>query len=70
MTNDSRTNNIRELDRATLRVPSKTLAAIDKARAARPGVVSRNTWLTEAIAEKLAREHDASAPIGGQLRHA
>jgi phage tail protein X len=69
MANDSRTNNVRELDRATLRVPGKTLAAIDAARAARPGVVSRNTWLTEAIAEKLAREHDASAPIEGR-RHA
>lgn len=70
MIDDSRTNNVRELDRATLRVPSKTLAAIDEARSARPGVVSRNTWLIEAIEEKLAREHGARVLTGGRLRHA
>ncbi|MBB5745707.1 hypothetical protein GGR13_001291 [Brevundimonas variabilis] len=30
--------------------------AIDAARLARPGHVSRNTWLTEAVQEKLARD--------------
>ena len=29
---------------------------IDSARTARVGVVSRNTWIAEAIEEKLARE--------------
>jgi hypothetical protein len=30
--------------------------AIDASRLVRPGNVSRNTWITEAIEEKLARE--------------
>ncbi len=43
-------------DRTSLRLPADTFAAIDAACASRPGVVSRNTWITEAVAEKLARE--------------
>ena len=31
---------------------------MDTARLRRAGSVSRNTWITEAIAEKLAREQD------------
>ncbi len=41
------------LDRLNLRLPGEVFTAID---AARPGHVSRNTWLTEAVQEKLARE--------------
>lgn len=44
------------VDRINLRLPPETFAAIDRARGARPGHVSRNTWLTEAVEEKLARE--------------
>lgn len=44
------------LDRINLRLLSETFAAIDRARALRYGHVSRNTWLTEAVEEKLARE--------------
>lgn len=44
------------LDRINLRLLPETFAAIDRARAVRPGHVSRNTWLTEAVEEKLARE--------------
>jgi hypothetical protein len=44
------------LDRINLRLPPETFAAIDRARATRPGHVSRNTWLTEAVEEKLTRE--------------
>jgi len=44
------------LDRINLRLVSETFAAIDRARALRPGHISRNTWLTEAVEEKLARE--------------
>lgn len=44
------------LDRINLRLPNATFEAIDLARATRPGQVSRNTWITEAIEEKLARE--------------
>lgn len=44
------------LDRLNLRLSGEVFAAIDAARLARPGHVSRNTWLTEAVQEKLARE--------------
>jgi predicted HicB family RNase H-like nuclease len=44
------------LDRINLRLSPETFEQIDIARAARPGHVSRNTWLTEAVEEKLARD--------------
>jgi hypothetical protein len=52
----ARANAPATIDRINLRLPPETFAAIDQSRAARPGHVSRNTWLTEAVAEKLARE--------------
>ncbi len=55
MVTDSKTTSIRILDRVDLRLPGETFNAIDAARSERPGVVSRNTWITEAIQEKLAR---------------
>jgi hypothetical protein len=39
--------------------------AIDDVRTKRPGVVSRNTWIAEAILEKLAREQDTGEPPSG-----
>ena len=36
--------------------------AIDMSRLRRAGSISRNTWITEAIAEKLAREQNNDAP--------
>ncbi|MBI1196389.1 MAG: hypothetical protein GC203_00845 [Phenylobacterium sp.] len=53
---DSKTATVRSLDRINLRLPAETFEAIDAARATRPGAVSRNTWITEAIEEKLARD--------------
>lgn len=44
------------LNRTNLRLSAEALAAIDCARALRPGSVSRNTWIVEAIYEKLSRE--------------
>jgi hypothetical protein len=44
------------LDRINLRLSAETFAAIDRARTARSGHVSRNTWLTEAVEVKLAPE--------------
>ncbi|MCP5460034.1 MAG: hypothetical protein H6971_10445 [Gammaproteobacteria bacterium] len=43
-------------DRINLRLTPDLFAAIDEARAHRPGAISRNTWITEAIQEKLTRE--------------
>lgn len=48
------------LDRINLRLSGETFEAIDAARIKRPGRVSRNTWIAEAIEEKLAR--DAADP--------
>jgi len=53
---DSKTASVRTLDRINLRLPGETFEAIDACRQARPGNISRNTWITEAIEEKLARD--------------
>jgi hypothetical protein len=58
--NDAPHANVASLDRINLRLSADTFDAIDFARASRPGRVSRNTWIAEAIEEKLALE--AAAP--------
>ncbi|WP_421931089.1 hypothetical protein [Phenylobacterium sp.] len=55
---DSKSSTVRTLDRLNLRLPGETFEAIDAARQARPGNISRNTWITEAVEEKLARERE------------
>jgi hypothetical protein len=53
-------------DRINLRLAPEFFAAIDEARFRRPGSISRNTWIAEAIQEKLAREaHQGEAHRGG-----
>ena len=37
----------------TLRMRRSLVARVDEAAARRPGSVSRNTWITEAVAERL-----------------
>jgi metal-responsive CopG/Arc/MetJ family transcriptional regulator len=71
MDDSSKTGDVRHIDRINLRLTSGTFEAIDEARAARPGHVSRNTWISEAVQEKLAREEQqaSSAPEPGR-RHA
>ena len=44
------------LHRINFRLPSEVFARVDEARALRLGSVSRNTWIAEAIQEKLTRE--------------
>ena len=56
MDSDSKTATVRSLDRINRRLAGDTFAEIDAACAARPGNVSRNTWIAEAIEEKLSRE--------------
>jgi metal-responsive CopG/Arc/MetJ family transcriptional regulator len=70
MTDDSNRSAVRGLDRINLRLPGETFEAIDAARADRPGAVSRNTWITEAIEEKLAREASARTTGDARRRHA
>ena len=57
MTTNSKPATVRDLDRINLRLSAETFALIDAARAGRPGNVSRNTWIAEAVEEKLAREN-------------
>ncbi len=51
------------LHRINLRLPPEVFTRVDKAHALRPGSVSRNTWIAEAIQEKLTRELTS----GGEL---
>jgi predicted HicB family RNase H-like nuclease len=63
MNNPAKPNAIRELDRINLRLSPETFEAIDSSRNARPGRLSRNTWIAEAIEEKLLRD---AAQTGAQ----
>lgn len=56
---------VNEKDRINLRLPAEVFAAIDEARADRPGNISRNTWITEAVQEKLLREGQRYKLQGG-----
>ncbi len=67
---DSNASTVRTLDRLNLRLPGETFDAIDAARQARPGNISRNTWITEAVEEKLARERAQSDSEEAADRHA
>ena len=40
----------------SIRVESEIMDAIESARSKRPGSVSANTWIVEAVVEKLQRE--------------
>lgn len=61
---DTPSKNTKDMDRINLRLPPEVFAAIDQARSLRIGHVSRNTWIAEAIQEKLARELGAVPPLG------
>ncbi len=56
MHSDSKVQAVRSLDRINLRLAAETLGEIGKACDGRPGNISRNTWIAEAIQEKLTRE--------------
>lgn len=45
----------RSTERFTLRLAPEVLEAIDAECSHRAGNVSRNTWITEAVTERLAR---------------
>ncbi len=51
-----RAKNTKPLDRLNLRLSPEVFALLDQACALRPGNLSRNTWIAEAIQEQLARE--------------
>lgn len=59
------------LDRINLRLAPETFRAVDTARSRRAGNVSRNTWIAEAIEEKLARDaNQADYKMVGSAAHA
>lgn len=71
MNHPAKPNAIRELDRINLRLSPETFEAIDTSRNARPGRLSRNTWIAEAIEEKLLRDAAGSdAQNDNRQRHA
>ena len=45
-----------DISRISLRVSKSVFSEIDRCRAIRPGYISRNTWIAEAIKEKLEKE--------------
>jgi hypothetical protein len=45
--------------RFTLRGSYYLFSLIDQARSRRPGKISRNTWILEAITEKLKKEQES-----------
>jgi len=61
MRSDSKAATVRSLDRINLRLSAETFAEIGEACADRPGNISLNTWITEAVEEKLARERSLDA---------
>ena len=71
MTDSQKPTAVRALDRINLRLSPLMFDAIDEARSARPGNVSRNTWIAEAIEEKLDREFvEVSRQSTERKRHA
>jgi predicted HicB family RNase H-like nuclease len=69
MNPESKTAVVGRLDRINLRLTAETFAEIDGACAARAGSVSRNTWVAEAVQEKLARA-PLAAPAPSRERRA
>jgi metal-responsive CopG/Arc/MetJ family transcriptional regulator len=57
-------------DRINLRLTPELFVAIDECRRRRAGAVSRNTWIAEAINEKLEREAAPSEAAARGAAHA
>jgi len=50
-------NKEKDTARISLRLPKELFNEIDRLRSDRPGNISRNTWIAEAIKEKLERDN-------------
>ena len=59
---------LEDRDRINLRLSHDTLAKIEIACSRRIGKVSRNTWIAEAIEEKLARDSAANDDLEPRRR--
>ena len=62
MKTDRKDSGSRALERINLRLSPEALEAIDAECSRRAGSVSRNTWITEAVTERLARLASSSRP--------
>jgi hypothetical protein len=62
MTANHATTKLDDRGRQSLRLDPEVWTAIDTSRLRRAGSISRNTWITEAIAEKLSREQNIGSP--------
>ena len=62
MTANHATTKLDDRGRQSLRLDPEVWTAIDMSRLRRAGSISRNTWITEAIAEKLSREQNIGSP--------
>lgn len=51
--------------RFSLRIPKELYYEIDLLRTERPGNISRNTWIAEAIREKLDRDRKSQLRMHG-----
>lgn len=47
----------KETSRISLRLPKELFNEIDCLRSTRPGNISRNTWIAEAVKEKLEKDN-------------
>ncbi|HHG4842968.1 TPA: hypothetical protein ACQGUY_001006 [Pseudomonas aeruginosa] len=61
---DRKDSRSRALERINLRLSPEVLEAIDAECSRRAGNVSRNTWITEAVTERLTRLASLSRPQG------
>lgn len=70
MSVDSQNPRVVDLSRINLRLPEAVFRSIDHSRSKRFGTVSRNTWITEAIQEKLLRDCESSQSSNEALQSA
>jgi hypothetical protein len=63
MTANHASTKLDDRGRQSLRLDPEVWTAIDRARLRRAGSISRNTWITEAIAEKLARDQGVGTAV-------
>lgn len=69
MNTDTKQPGERPLVRLNVRLSEDVLEEIDGSRGSRAGNISRNTWITEAIREKLDRGQNEPTPNGGHQAH-
>ena len=62
MKDDHKDSGSRLMERTTLRISRDVVEAIDAECARRAGSISRNTWIIEAVMDKLTRHSSVTFP--------